>query len=599
VIAAAVLLALRLLAPLFPPDGDTTGVLGGFGMALAILVWWVFFSRAAWLERIGALVVMTASLIIAWPIVDKSVATGMMGAMLPAFAIPIMSVALVGWAVATRRLSKPIRYTSLVVACLLASASFALVRTAGMGAGRLAEFHWRWTPTPEERLIADEADRPTLIPSSSAAPHASESPSLERALDAVTAAAAPKTSSTPGADEGAGVTVPEARTRTVEWPGFRGLERDGVVRGLRIETDWVRSPPAAMWRRPIGPGWSSFAVDGDLLYTQEQRGDEELVTAYRVSTGEPVWRHRDPVRFWESNGGAGPRGTPTIANGRLYAFGATGILNALDATRGARIWSRNVAVESSTEVPMWGFSSSPLLIDDTVVVAASGRLAAYDARAGAPRWLGPEGGFSYSSPHRLAIGGVTQVMLLGGNGAVSLSPADGAVLWKHEWSGGAIVQPAVLGDGQLLINSLAPTGGLGIRRLAVAKSPGGAWTVDERWTSNGLKPYYDDFVIHNGHAFGADGSILACIDLTDGARKWKGGRYGPAQVLLLPDQDLLLVLTEEGDVALVSATPDRFTEIARMHAIDGKTWNHPVIVRDVLLIRSGEEMAAFRLPRAR
>ena len=133
-----------------------------------------------------------------------------------------------------------------------------------------------------------------------------------------------------------------------------------------------------MWRRPIGPGWSSFAVSGDLLYTQEQRGDDEIVASYKVSTGEPVWRHRDRVRFWESEGGAGPRGTPTLSNGRVYAFGATGILNALDEATGRVVWSRNVATDAKREVPDWGFASSPLVVDDVVIVAAAGTLAAYD-----------------------------------------------------------------------------------------------------------------------------------------------------------------------------------------------------------------------------
>jgi hypothetical protein len=379
-----------------------------------------------------------------------------------------------------------------------------------------------------------------------------------------------------------------------EWPGFRGRERDSIIRGVQIKTDWSVSPPVELWRRPIGPGWSSFAVHGDLLYTQEQRGDDEIVACYRVSTGEPVWRHRDPVRFYESNGGAGPRATPTLDNGRVYTFGATGILNALDAANGAVAWSRNVASDTGRSVPDWGFASSPLVVDDVVIVAAAGTLAAYDIATGHPRWRGPSYGGSYSSPHRATIDGVVQILLLGGPGAISVEPASGAVLWEHAWSPGPIVQPALMDDGDILINTLAPSGGLGIRRIAVTHGPGG-WTIQERWTSTGLKPYFNDFVVHRGHAFGFDGSILACIELEDGTRKWKGGRYGNGQLVLLSDQDVLIVLSEDGELALVKATADQFTEIARFPAIEGKTWNHPVLVGDILLVRNGEEMAAFRL----
>ena len=173
-----------------------------------------------------------------------------------------------------------------------------------------------------------------------------------------------------------------------------------------------------------------------------------------------------------------------------------------------------------------------------------------------------------------------------------MSPADGKQLWQHAWSGNSIVQPAVTSEGDVLITSQEN----GARRLAVTQGAAG-WSVAERWTSNALKPYFNDFVVHKGHAFGFDGRILSCIDLKDGQRKWKGGRYGNGQLVLLSDQDLLLVLSEEGELALVQASTDQFTEIAKLPAIQGKTWNHPVLVGDVLLVRNSEEMAAFRLPR--
>jgi outer membrane protein assembly factor BamB len=415
---------------------------------------------------------------------------------------------------------------------------------------------------------------------------------------ASTPSATPDAPAAPTRETDKAETVPAPADTPAEWPGFRGPNRDSVAHNVRMNADWSASPPVQMWRRPIGPGWSSFAVRGDFLYTQEQRGDDEIVACYRVSTGEPVWRHRDATRFWESNAGPGPRGTPTISGDRVYSFGATGILNALDARTGKRLWSRNVGSDTAVKVPDWGFASSPLVVDDIVVIAASGRLAAYDARTGNRRWLGPTGGGGYSSPHLLTIDGVPQILLLRGSRTISVSPADGTLLWEHVGEPGvSIVQPAVAPNGDVLIATGDMMGGTGIRRLAVSKTSAG-WTVQERWSSRGLKPYFNDYVVHKDHAFGFDGSILSCIDLKDGARKWKGGRYGQGQLVLLPEQDLLLVISEEGELALVGATPDRFKEVARMPAIEGKTWNHPVLVRDILLVRNGEEMAAFRLSRA-
>jgi hypothetical protein len=194
----------------------------------------------------------------------------------------------------------------------------------------------------------------------------------------------------------------------------------------------------------------------------------------------------------------------------------------------------------------------------------------------------------------VTIDGVDQVLQLSEAGVTSVAPSDGTLLWEHAWKGYPIVQPALTGDGDILISISESSG---TRRIAVARGPDG-WSVQERWTSNGLKPYFNDFVVHNGYAFGFDGSILACIDLKDGMRKWKGGRFGNGQLVLLRDQELLLVLSEQGELVLVPATPDQFTELARFQAIEGKTWNHPVLAGDILLVRNGEEMAAFRLPLA-
>jgi outer membrane protein assembly factor BamB len=188
-------------------------------------------------------------------------------------------------------------------------------------------------------------------------------------------------------------------------------------------------------------------------------------------------------------------------------------------------------------------------------------------------------------------------LLLVASGVVSFAPTDGTVLWEHSWEGTPILQPAVMPDGDVLI-STSGVSGIGIRRISVG-AESNDWIVDERWTSAGLKPYFNDFVIHAGHAYGFDGSVLACIELEGGQRKWKGGRYGNGQLVLLPDQDLLLVLSEQGEMALVDATPDKYQERTRSPGIQGKTWNHPVLVDDILLVRNAEEMAAFRLPSSR
>ena len=618
VIAAALQWIAWLIIPVVVPDWAGAGIIGAVVLGAVIVLWWLFFSRAPWSERLGALALIVAAVAVTTRLVHESIANGMMGFMPYLYAIPALSLALVAWAVASRGLSGGIRWASMAAAIVIACGALTLIRTNGISGDADSDIEWRWTPTAEELLLARAADRsldaardkslPTTAPRSAPAV---ETPTEHPAGDDLAAAKTPEErpaeeGGTPLAPEetpdsaraktdSARPAMSERESRRVEWPGFRGPERDGVVRGVRIAADWTRWPPVELWRRPIGPGWSSFAVAGDRLFTQEQRGEHEIVSAYDLKTGDPVWQHRDSARFWESNAGAGPRATPTLSGGRVYTLGGTGILNALDARDGSVVWSRNAAADTGTKVPDWGIASSPVVVGDIVVAATAGSLAAYDAATGNPRWFGPKDGWGYSSPHVSSIDGVVQIVLVNGPGAIGVAPSDGTVLWTHAWGGDSIVQPAVIAGGDVLLGSGSGlAGNTGMTRLAVSHGPGG-WSVKERWTSMGLKPYFNDFVVHEGHAFGFDGSILACIDLDNGERKWKGGRYGHGQLVVLPDQDLLLVLSEEGELALVKAAPDRFTELARVPAIEGKTWNHPVLAGNILLVRNGEEMAAFRL----
>jgi outer membrane protein assembly factor BamB len=513
-------------------------------------------------------------------VLHPSISRGMMGMMFYLNVAPVIALALVAAAIVGGRLSTGPRRAVTAVAILLACGLWTLLRTDGVtGEGR-SQFAWRWTPTSEQQLLAKPAVAELPPPAAAVPatqPNASQPTMPEKQTEA---APAPRL----------------ARRPPAEWPGFRGPQRDSRVSGIKIATDWTANPPVELWRRPVGPGWSSFAVGDGRLYTQEQRGDFEVVSCYNLETGEPVWAHRTPARFWESNAGAGPRGTPTLVDSRLYALGATGILTALDAATGSLIWTRNVATDTSVKVPEWGISSSPLVVGDTVVVAASGRLAAYEVATGKPRWYARSTKGSYSSPHLLTIDNVQQVVLLTGTGAMGVNPPDGKVLWQHEWTGTTMLQPAVAEGPDILITTGGASGGFGTRRLSIAHKADN-WTAGEVWTSTGLKPYYNDLVVHDGHAYGFDGGILSCIDLKYGRRKWKGGRYGHGQMVLLADQGVLLVVSEEGELALVAASPDEYKELARRPALEGKTWNHPAVVGDKVLLRNGEEMAAFRLTR--
>lgn len=544
----------RFGIPLVIPSDIATqlGVFGGLLGGLAIVIWWAFFSRAPRFDRWSAIGFMIITFFATSFFLHNSIQTAMMGLMYSVYAIPVLSLAFVGWAVLSRKLSAKLQRITMFATILLSCFMWTLLRTDGMRGNSRNDFAWRWSKTAEEKLLALSDDTNFKISPDS--------------------------------------TILNTKA---EWPGFRGINRDGIINGIQIKTEWKASPPVELWRQPVGPGCSSFAIHGNVFFTQEQRGEEEVVSCYTLTTGKLVWKHSDKARFYDSHAGAGPRSTPTLAGGRVYTLGGTGILNALNAADGAKIWTRDAAKENDVKVLGWGFSGSPLVIDSVVIISLSGKLAAYNAENGKQVWNCPDGGNSYSSPHLVTINGIPQVILMSKSGAFSVEPASGKKLWKYEWPiTDRILQPAIVSETDLLFSLETQA----LRRVNVTYNQE-EWLVKEVWTSVEMKLNFNDIIIHKGYAYGFDGPSIACIDLKDGKRTWKGAPYR-GWLLLLADQDMLIVLTEKGDIALVEAKPEQFRELAKIPAIKGKTWNHPALAGEVLLVRNAEEMTAFRLPLA-
>ena len=517
---------------------------------LLLAIWWLFFSRVPWLERVVGMFLFAATL--AWIVFTQSHD----GLKLLLIALPVLTTSIVAVSLLTARLSARIRRRSVLAVMLGCAVVFPMFRVADVSSSLAPILAWRWSPTPEEAL----ADTWAALPP-------------------------------------AGKADVPAQAGPLDWPGFRGPARDGRVEGVRFSTNWSTSPPKELWRTHVGLGYSSFAVAGDYAFTQEQRGNDEYVLCYRASTGEIIWGNAVAARFEDSTG-TGPRATPTFDAGKLYTQGATGILQCLDASTGAVIWSNDIKSETGARLPTWGFASSPLVMDNEVIVFAGGSddksVVAYDKATGGLAWCGGSGKNGYASAQLSTVAGVPQVLMTSSFGVQGLAVDTGAVLWENQWETSMnprVVQPLVY-DGNMVLVGTAE--GKGTRCLQLAKSDA-SWTVEEKWTTKKFRPYFNDFVFHNGFCYGFDGNTLTCIDARTGERRWRGSQYG-GQVLLMPDIDTLLVMAEKGYVALVRAIPDSFEEIARFTALTGKTWNHPVVANGKLLVRNAEEAACFELP---
>lgn len=382
----------------------------------------------------------------------------------------------------------------------------------------------------------------------------------------------------------------------VPWPGFRGPNRDSHYDEKPILTHWPASGLKLLWRQPCGGGYSSFAIAEGLAFTIEQRRDSEVAVAYAFKGGRELWTCAWPDRFQEYFSEGGPRSTPTYSDGKLYVLGAMGELRCLDAM-GKLIWSKNILIENHASVPTYGIASSPLILGDKLIVqsgAGNGKsVLCLDKRDGKLIWSALDDPTGYASPALVNLAGQDQIIVCAESRTLGLNIEDGKLLWEIPWrvlhNQMPIAQPVLLSTNRFLLSAGYFTG---CAAVEVTKTASG-FSARIVWQNKNLKNKFTSSVFWQGYVFGLDEDILTCLDAATGERKWKDGRYGYGQMLLASAH--LVILSGEGELALVRATPDHYDEVARFQAIKGKTWNHPAVADGKILVRNAQEMACFEI----
>jgi outer membrane protein assembly factor BamB len=476
-------------------------------------------------------------------------------AFLATFSTVGMSVILVFlWSVLFAPISRAKRKRIGVVGLVALAIVVAMIRVEGVSGDIMPRLRFRWLPHADEMLPAAGGDS-------------------EAAVDLKT-------------------TTPD------DSPQFLGPHRVPEWPNIHLESDWSEHPPREVWKQAIGAGWGSFAVVGHFGVTQEQRGQDELITCYDIDTGALQWSHATPVRFYETLAGVGPRATPTIDEGRVYAMGAKGHVTCLDGATGEEVWQHDVLSEFKASSPQWGKSCSPLVYENMVIVSAGGNdgnsLVAFDKMTGDEIWTTGYDWSSYSSPTLMVLDGQKQIVMVNATTVTGHDPSDGRILWKHPWpeEGRAspnVSQPISIGGDRILMSK-----GYGIgSALWQIKHDEDDWSVEPLWRNNNLKTKFTNVVVRDGYAYGLDEGILSCVEIESGKRKWKKGKYNHGQVLLVGE--LLLVQSEQGELALVEARPEGYRELARFFALNGQTWNYPTLTGRRLIVRSDLEAACYEL----
>jgi len=332
--------------------------------------------------------------------------------------------------------------------------------------------------------------------------------------------------------------------------------------------------------------------------------------ASELSTGKKICEYQWPSRHATSLGGVGPRSTPTIAEGIVFAQGATGMLVAVKLQNGEKLWEADllqiagITREQAEKDVAWGRSSSPLFVEGKVVVPLGGAtdnkpvsLISFEALTGKEVWRSGYSQVSYASPALLKLLGTEQIVSVNETSVSGHRIEDGKLLWDYPWpgasNGAANVSQPVAVSNELLLLSKAYGGGATLLKLS--KDSSEAWKCEKVCANNGvLKTKFTNVVLHAGCAFGLSDGILECVDLATGERKWKAKRYRHGQIMLVGEY--LLIVAEDGNVAFAKADPNEFKEIYKFQALEGMTWNNPALAGDLLLVRNSEQAACYRLP---